>query len=147
MRHKTTLINPYSLKRQYPELKISKIEHKKGEFILVFGGAYHCGFNFGFNIAEAVNYGTVDWLRQVFDAKPCECSKSSVRASHVEIYRNLINSPFKETEEFKEFANKLFNIIEAEDSEEKSEDVKAIKSQFSKKIRKGAKVKKIQYKG
>lgn len=89
LRHKTTLINPYNIKRQHPELKITKVEHKKGEFVLVFGGAYHCGFNFGFNIAEAVNYGTIDWLRQVFDAKPCQCSKSSVKASHIEIYRNL----------------------------------------------------------
>ena len=64
-------------------MKINKIEHKKGEFILVFGGAYHCGFNFGFNIAEAVNYGTLDWLNQIIDSKPCNCSKSSVRASHL----------------------------------------------------------------
>ena len=95
LRHKTTLINPYILKRQYPELKLTKVEHKKGEFILVFGGAYHTGFNFGFNIAEAVNYGTLDWLRQVFDAKPCQCSKSSVRASHLELYKNLAISPYK----------------------------------------------------
>lgn len=30
LRHKTTLINPYLLKRKYPELKISKMEHKAG---------------------------------------------------------------------------------------------------------------------
>ena len=41
---------------------ISKVEHNKNEFILVFGGAYHTGFNFGFNVAEAVNYATPHWL-------------------------------------------------------------------------------------
>ena len=42
---------------------INKIEHKAGEIMMVFGGAYHSGFNTGFNIAEAVNYGTTDWLK------------------------------------------------------------------------------------
>jgi hypothetical protein len=79
------------------------MEHKANEFILVFGGAYHCGFNFGCNIAEAVNYGTLDWLRQVVSAKSCGCSKSSVRASHLEIYRNLIKSPYKKHPAFLQF--------------------------------------------
>jgi hypothetical protein len=61
----------------------------------VLGGAYHCGFNFGCNIAEAVNYATTDWLRQVLDAKSCLCSKSSVRVSLLEIYRNMMKSPYK----------------------------------------------------
>lgn len=81
LRHKTTLINPYILKRKYPLMRISKTEHKANEFVIVFGGCYHTGFNFGFNIAEAVNYGTLDWLEQVFKAVHCRCSKSSVRAS------------------------------------------------------------------
>ena len=29
LRHKTTLINPYLLKKLYPELKIAKMEHKQ----------------------------------------------------------------------------------------------------------------------
>ena len=33
-----------------------------GEFILAFSGSYHCGFNFGYNFAEAVNYATYNWL-------------------------------------------------------------------------------------
>lgn len=49
--------------------------------MLVFGGSYHCGFNFGVNIAEAINYATLDWLRQLPESKPCSCSKGSVKAN------------------------------------------------------------------
>lgn len=89
LRHKTTLINPYNLKKKYPELKITKIEHKAGEFMLVLGGSYHCGFNFGLNIAEAINYGTLDWLNQLPNSKPCKCSRNSVKSEHTEIFKNL----------------------------------------------------------
>ena len=65
LRHKTTLLNPYILKKKYPELKVSKIEHKAGEFMMILGGSYHCGFNFGFNIAEAVNFATISWLARL----------------------------------------------------------------------------------
>lgn len=104
LRHKTTLINPYYLKRKYPELRISKIEQKEGEFILVFGGSYHCGFNFGFNIAEAINYATLDWLRQMPESKHCTCLKSSVKASIYEIYKNLLtNESVNSTKPFLHF--------------------------------------------
>jgi hypothetical protein len=51
--------------------------------MLVLGGSYHCGFNFGFNIAEAVNYGTLNWLNLLPKCKSCKCSESSVKASNI----------------------------------------------------------------
>ena len=38
---------------------------KEGQFIVAFGGAYHCGFNFGRNVAEAVNFATMNWLTKL----------------------------------------------------------------------------------
>jgi jumonji domain-containing protein 2 len=77
LRHKTTLINPYLVKQRYPQIQISKYnlsiecrtQHNENEFIFVFGGAYHTGFNWGFNIAEAVNYATLNWLDLMLKAK------------------------------------------------------------------------------
>ncbi len=56
------MISPYVLKKYIPDLKIHKMIQNPGEFIVTDGGAYHTGFNWGFNIAEAVNFATLKWL-------------------------------------------------------------------------------------
>ena len=90
-------------------MNISKVEHKKNEFILVFGGAYHSGFNFGFNIAEAINYGTLHWLQDVPDVKYCKCEKSSVKVNLQELRNNLIAYPqLSKSKEFKVFSARIF---------------------------------------
>ena len=57
--------------------------------MIVFGGAYHCGFNCGFNIAEAVNYATIDWLKQLTEVKFCTCFRKSVKGEIESILYNL----------------------------------------------------------
>jgi hypothetical protein len=44
-------------------------------------------------MAEAVNYATMDWLRQIPLAKSCKCMSKSVKASLYEIYANLQKNP------------------------------------------------------
>lgn len=47
--------------------------HRPREFMIVFNGAYHHGFNLGFNIAESVNYATPNWLDFFLAADSCKC--------------------------------------------------------------------------
>jgi [histone H3]-trimethyl-L-lysine9/36 demethylase len=84
---------------------------------VVFGGSYHSGFNFGFNVAEAINYASVDWLRQVIDVKSCQCSHHSVKVSVYEIYKNLQHDPsVNRTKQFLAFQEFIFRKAEEEDS-------------------------------
>ena len=62
--------------------------------MMVFGGAYHTGFNTGFNIAEAVNYGTIDWLGELLAVKVCKCFRKNVQGEIESILYNLENSSF-----------------------------------------------------
>lgn len=71
LRHKTSLINPYKLKKRHEGLMIHKQVQYPNEFIIAFNGAYHSGFNSGFNVAEAVNYATLRWLKDIRVAKVC----------------------------------------------------------------------------
>jgi jumonji domain-containing protein 2 len=53
------MISPYLLKQKNPHITIHKIQQNPGEFVITLSGAYHAGFNWGFNIAEAVNFATL----------------------------------------------------------------------------------------
>ena len=90
MRHKTTLVNPYILKKLCPEITIHKQIQREGEFIINFPGCYHAGFNWGFNIAEAVNFGVHKWLDVFPKCGVCQCQPDNVNINPVEFYKNLI---------------------------------------------------------
>ena len=52
---------------------LSQVKQEEGEFVLLNAGAYHSGFNQGFNCAEAVNFATDDWLSTGIAATRCTC--------------------------------------------------------------------------
>ena len=61
IRHKTTLFYPGLLVDN--GIEMTKTIHNEGEFMISRCSGYHAGFNFGFNIAEAVNFALNDWLK------------------------------------------------------------------------------------
>ena len=58
--HITTQILPSTLLGN--KVPVYKTRQEAGQFIVTFPEAYHCGFSYGFNCAEAVNFATSDWI-------------------------------------------------------------------------------------
>jgi jumonji domain-containing protein 2 len=76
IRHKTTLISPEIL--QQANINFVRAVHNEGEFIVSRAAAYHSGFNFGFNVAEAVNFALPRWIDIAANVKCCKCTKDAV---------------------------------------------------------------------
>lgn len=90
LRHKTFLISPSHLLSNF-NIKVNKIVHNPGEFVITFPYGYHSGYNLGYNCAEAVNFALDSWLEYGRVAKKCDCSQAqdSVWIDVREIERKL----------------------------------------------------------
>ena len=77
LRHKEILISPALL--QQHNIQYYRMVQQPGDFVITYPGAYHAGFNLGFNIAESTNFATGRWIRIGAAAKACECRDDSVR--------------------------------------------------------------------
>ena len=74
-------------------IRLVKSEHLENEFMISRAAAFHSGFNFGFNIAEAVNFGLTDWLSIGNKVNFCRCVSDSVTINMRKIYTNLGLNP------------------------------------------------------
>ncbi|KAK3076116.1 hypothetical protein LTS18_013877, partial [Coniosporium uncinatum] len=95
LRHKTYLISPEKLKSQF-NIKVNKLVHYEGEFVITYPYGYHSGFNLGYNCAESVNFATEQWLDYGKIAKKCNCEADSVWVDVSEIERKLRGEPTPE---------------------------------------------------
>ena len=77
LRHKELLASPMVLRSE--SVPLVRFVQRENEWVINYPGAYHAGFNCGFNCAESTNFATPKWVEIGKKAKPCECSKDSVR--------------------------------------------------------------------
>lgn len=71
IRHKVALIPPSVLHAN--GIKFSRLIQHPGDFVVSFYDAYHSGFNFGYNIAESMNFSTPDWPEICISYRECSC--------------------------------------------------------------------------
>jgi hypothetical protein len=81
-------------------IKVNKLVHHQGEFVITFPFGYHSGYNLGYNCAESVNFATDAWLQFGRDAKKCECVGDSVFVDVDEIERKLRGEPTDDEYEY-----------------------------------------------
>lgn len=95
LRHKTYLISPAVLQSQF-NIRVNKLVHYEGEFVITFPYGYHSGYNLGYNCAESVNFATEAWLNYGKIAKKCDCEADSVWIDVEDIERKLRGEPTPE---------------------------------------------------
>lgn len=76
LRHKMFLVSPKLLRKN--GIRCNKIVHRQREFIITFPYGYHAGFNYGYNLAESVNFALQEWLPIGKKAGKCLCVDDAV---------------------------------------------------------------------
>lgn len=99
LRHKTFLVLPLFLEKH--GIACNKIVHNQGEFMITYPYGYHAGFNYGYNLAESVNFALDDWFPFAEKTKKCECIGDSVGIDYKQIYAKYIGTDLKQSDETK----------------------------------------------
>jgi hypothetical protein len=87
LRHKTFLINPLNVRSN--GMTVHKCIQNPGEFVITKCGAYHAGFNMGYNCAEAVNFAIKSWLEFGKKSQVCKCESDSVKIDMKQFLSNV----------------------------------------------------------
>lgn len=92
LRHKTFLVSPQYLAKH--GITCNKIIHNEGEFIITYPFGYHAGFNYGYNLAESVNFALDDWFPFGEKTRKCECISDSVGINVRQLYCRFKGIPY-----------------------------------------------------
>ncbi|KAG7193697.1 uncharacterized protein KQ657_000384 [Scheffersomyces spartinae] len=91
LRHKTFLVSPQFLDKH--GIKYNKVIHYQGEFIITYPYGYHAGFNYGYNLAESVNFALDDWFIIGEVANICQCIPDAVHININELRSKFYGTP------------------------------------------------------
>lgn len=97
LRHKTFLVSPNFLSKH--GVKYNKIVHNEGEFMITYPYGYHAGFNYGYNVAESVNFALDEWFVYAEKAKKCECVNYSVGINARQLKCKYEGIPYEDDDE------------------------------------------------
>lgn len=104
LRHKLFMASPQFLAKN--GIKCNSVVHNQGEFMITYPYGYHSGFNYGYNLAESVNFALDDWFPFAEKTHKCECIADSVGINYKQIYCKFKGIPYlddiKEQKEEKE---------------------------------------------
>lgn len=93
LRHKTFLASPQFLAKH--GITCNRIVHNQGEFMITYPYGYHAGFNFGYNLAESVNFALDDWFPFAEKTHKCECISDSVAINYRMLYSKFKGIPYE----------------------------------------------------
>ncbi|KAI7218980.1 JmjC-domain-containing protein [Hortaea werneckii] len=149
LRHKTYLISPDVLQKQYG-VKVNKLVHYEGEFVITYPYGYHSGYNIGYNCAESVNFATESWLEYGRIARKCNCESDNVWVDVGEIERKLRGEPtpeyYEETDDEDEISDEEEGALPSPPASVKGKPQKSKKRKREAKEEKPKKKKKIRIK-
>lgn len=130
LRHKNFIVNPEILINN--GITIYKCIQEPGEFVVTKAGAYHAGFNYGLNCAEAVNFCTSNWINIGNKANSCKCQKQGVEFK-LDYFINNIEKQKNKVNEF--FYNKIkkMSLFKASITLSKANNLSNNKISFNKK--------------
>lgn len=131
LRHKEIMLSPALLAAH--NIQCVRTVHNPREFVVVGPGAYHAGFNHGFNLAESVNFATPAWVSVGARASFCTCRPDSVKidmrlfVEHMdeELAEEVRESYASDSEEESDDEEESEEESESEEEEEEVEEVKA----------------------
>lgn len=99
LRHKTFHALPSLLKQK--GIEVNHVVHRQNEFMITFPYGYHSGFNYGYNVAESVNFATESWIPLGRESAKCKCISDSVGIDVDQLVRHM-NGQYSEDEEDEE---------------------------------------------
>ncbi|KAK9823398.1 hypothetical protein WJX72_002487 [[Myrmecia] bisecta] len=124
LRHKDILLSPKVLKTYHIDYVQAKQE--VGEFIVLNAGAYHSGFNLGFNCAEAVNFATPEWLPAGKTATRCTCT---ALPDSVRLDMHMFNRGPRASKRLREAQEEESDSEDEEEGSSSDEDEKAAEAE------------------